>query len=602
MKTYRYFWELIRFRPRYYANDLIGVTIHFALATVLGLILQAFFNGLTGDEGWTLSLWQAVGIQLAQLVLLIVTLYVAVMGFISFQQHGMALLQHNMVKRIFQMPGSRALPVDADGKRMSSGKAISTLRDDVKEMVDAILVIDDVVALSITAVISFSIMFQINVTITLGTFLPLGLIIIVAQRLGNLAKKYRQASRIATAEVTGMIADMFNATQSLKVANAELRMISRFRQINDQRRTAMVKDRLLTQLVQTISNGAIDFGMGLILLIAARAMFAGEFSVGDFALFASYIWPSTHLMRNIGSLITQYKQVSVSTQRMDEMMQGLPSGAVIEHRQIHMEGDYPALPYVPKTAVHTNLSKTGQILTAKNLTYRFNNSETSPTLQGIENISFTLKRGSFTVITGRIGSGKSTLLHVLLGLLPQQSGDLYWNDERVVDPTTFFVPPRVAYTGQVPHLFSATLRDNILLGLPEDKVDLMGAVKTAVFEQDLSEMADGLNTIVGSRGVRLSGGQIQRAAATRMFVRDAELLIFDDLSSALDVETEKSLWERVVGIQNNATCLVVSHRRAALQQADRIIVMQNGRIVDQGTLDELLDRCDEMNQLWQGIG
>ena len=198
--------------------------------------------------------------------------------------------------------------------------------------------------------------------------------------------------------------------------------------------------------------------------------------------------------------------------------------------------------------------------------------------RGIEDISFTLERGTFTVVTGRVGGGKSTLLHAILGLLPCDAGEIRWNGLRIDDPATFLVPPRCAFTPQVPRLFSETLRENLLLGRSGDDNALLIGVRAAVLETDVATFDRGLDTLLGPRGVRLSGGQIQRAAAARMFLGHPELLVFDDVSSALDTSTESELWDRLFARRQDLTCLIVSHSPVALERADRVLVMEDGRL------------------------
>ena len=193
-------------------------------------------------------------------------------------------------------------------------------------------------------------------------------------------------------------------------------------------------------------------------------------------------------------------------------------------------------------------------------------------------------------------AGKTTLLRVLLGLLPKTAGEVLWNGEPVEDLASFFTPPHSSYTAQIPRLFSETLRDNVLLGDTHDD-HLLPALKCAAMETDLAALENGVGTMVGARGVKLSGGQVQRVSAARMFARGTDLMIFDDLSSALDVATEKQLWQSLLS-QCEATCLVVSHRRPALLRATQILVLENGRITARGTLNDLLATCPEMRRIW----
>ena len=134
------------------------------------------------------------------------------------------------------------------------------------------------------------------------------------------------------------------------------------------------------------------------------------------------------------------------------------------------------------------------------------------------------------------------------------------------------------------------------MGMPEDRVNLPEALRRSALDGIEELLEDGLDTLVGPRGTRLSGGQVQRAAAARMFVKDAELLVFDDLSSALDVKTEQQLSQRITEV--DSTCLVVSHRRAVLSAADQIIVLSDGHIDGIGTLQELLESSEEMRRIW----
>ncbi len=417
-----------------------------------------------------------------------------------------------------------------------------------------------------TAVVGLVFMFSLSWKLTLAVLIPMPIVTLVAWHFSG--RIYGQSYRVQEgfSQLSTFVQENLNGIRTVQAMAQEDDEINRFSDVNrsfaDRNLTLFTTNSLLGALMPILA------AMGTLVIIGygASLVNSGEISLGTFAAFFSYLGLLLGPVREAGSLVTQWQRGASGTTRLYEILDYEPE-IPDQYR-----GDFPAL--------------TGKV-SVRNLSYQYENKDK----YALRNLTFDVEPGEMVAILGRVGSGKSTLLRLFVRLLDPTEGELLLDDHPITDFPLKQLRRQVCLVLQDPFLFADSLGDNIAYDNPEREPDeIWASAEAAALRETIEEFPEGLETVLGERGVTLSGGQKQRTALARGLIRGSPLLILDDCFSAVDTETEEHILTELKKVRRNHTTMLVSHRVSTARHADKVIVLEQGRVIEMGSHDELLAR------------
>ncbi len=422
--------------------------------------------------------------------------------------------------------------------------------------------------------VGFTQMINVDVKLTLYTLLPFPLLSISIFVLSKVIHKRSAIVQQYLSKLTTFNQEFFSGINVVKSYGIEASIIKDFDEIADQSKEKNINLHKANALFFPLMILLIGISNLLVIYIGGKQYINGEIQIGTIIEFMLYVNMLTWPVAVVGWVTSMVQQAEASQMRINEFLQQVPEIQNKNNSETNLEGN----------------------ITFKDVTFTYDDTN----ITALKNVSFSVKSGETLAILGKTGSGKSTIIELISRLYDTKIGTILLDNTPIKEANLDSVRSQIGFVPQDPFLFSDTIENNIKFGKEDaTEQEIINAAKNAVVHDNIVEFTQGYKTILGERGVTLSGGQKQRVSIARAIIKNPKILIFDDCLSAVDTETEEKILSNLEKVSKNKTTFIISHRVSSAKNADKIIVLDEGEIIQQGTHNQLITQKGYYKDLYE---